>query len=623
MNTIKFILRGYSKMFEVRQNDVISIVKSRSQDIFHEKPQVGSLSDCHVLRDSNGNFKLLVLPNEQIPGRKDGTYSTDQGPKHSKSNKHHSQALLCKSSFVDKENMMPQSTTNKEVSTEFQVKDGFSVQSKGYLTGTKMLDMQSERGLKRRIQRSPAARTSSSNLSPRVDSSKQQKICVARCILHDTGRSFKGSSCMYFHVKDPENIRNRQPVEDSAASNLETNYPFDEGSRDNSEISKLSNYFESRTSSNASNSSFSSNYSSERNMPKKDRGSQRSHQFNREQGHSDLQNGDPCFPIRDIRLDDHNKRCPFGSYGYYAAPIVKDISPICQKSLCHGHKLFSSGSGKLSRSFRSERNFFCNVTNVGELDTKQNPYLFNDQASMVVRSSPTRTSPCYIPACAGTSLSFSSSFPNANHNLQEILHHNGGYHSTRSVSSMQSSLSNPASESEASLGNYSTKQSIMPCHQGTAESSAHERNYKNIISEERRLFDPSYIDRDPRHQTDLMRHQREVKLASTKYLARNADSMDDKDTHNEPQPLDQFQSALIVLVKEFLRPAWCEGKLGRDVYKSILRKSVDKVIGTLLPHQVPSTAVSIQQYIHTFRPKILKLVEEYIELYTKSGAACG
>ncbi|KAI5057734.1 hypothetical protein GOP47_0027749 [Adiantum capillus-veneris] len=42
-----------------------------------------------------------------------------------------------------------------------------------------------------------------------------------------------------------------------------------------------------------------------------------------------------------------------------------------------------------------------------------------------------------------------------------------------------------------------------------------------------------------------------------------------------------LKSALADYVKEILKPAWKEGTMSKEAFKSIVKKVVDKVIGTL------------------------------------------
>lgn len=83
----------------------------------------------------------------------------------------------------------------------------------------------------------------------------------------------------------------------------------------------------------------------------------------------------------------------------------------------------------------------------------------------------------------------------------------------------------------------------------------------------------------------------------------------DGNVHKESKATRHFRSALIELVKEILKPKWREGCLKKDVHNTVVKKTLDKVLGTLQSHQVPTTVESVKQYLSLSRPKIEKLVE--------------
>ncbi|KAK1577506.1 hypothetical protein Q3G72_022344 [Acer saccharum] len=100
-----------------------------------------------------------------------------------------------------------------------------------------------------------------------------------------------------------------------------------------------------------------------------------------------------------------------------------------------------------------------------------------------------------------------------------------------------------------------------------------------------------------RHQNDGSRHKKDIKV--------------DRVRQNNEMDLEH-------LVKELLKPAWSEGHLSKDAYKTIVKKAVDKVLSTLQPHQIPTTIESAKQYLYSSQPKIAKLVEGYADKYGKS-----
>ncbi|KAK9270557.1 hypothetical protein L1049_026138 [Liquidambar formosana] len=81
-----------------------------------------------------------------------------------------------------------------------------------------------------------------------------------------------------------------------------------------------------------------------------------------------------------------------------------------------------------------------------------------------------------------------------------------------------------------------------------------------------------------------------------------------------------FKIALAEFVKEILKPTWKEGRMSKEIHKTIVRKVVDKVIGTIQRAQIPKTKENIDHYLTCSRPKITKLVQAYVEIYPKSGS---
>lgn len=82
-----------------------------------------------------------------------------------------------------------------------------------------------------------------------------------------------------------------------------------------------------------------------------------------------------------------------------------------------------------------------------------------------------------------------------------------------------------------------------------------------------------------------------------------------EDLCKESKPMRHLRAAIIDLVKELLKPSWREGHLSKDAHKTIVKKVVDKVLGTLQPHQIPTSIESANHYLSSSQPKIGKLVE--------------
>ncbi|KAI7736230.1 hypothetical protein M8C21_022680, partial [Ambrosia artemisiifolia] len=89
------------------------------------------------------------------------------------------------------------------------------------------------------------------------------------------------------------------------------------------------------------------------------------------------------------------------------------------------------------------------------------------------------------------------------------------------------------------------------------------------------------------------------------------------DMYRESKSLRHFRASLIEFVKELVRPSWRDGKLSKDAHKLIVKKAVDKVLTSLPPEHVPDIKESIDAYLTSSQPKLMKLVEGYIEKYGK------
>ncbi|XP_020573813.1 zinc finger CCCH domain-containing protein 36-like [Phalaenopsis equestris] len=86
----------------------------------------------------------------------------------------------------------------------------------------------------------------------------------------------------------------------------------------------------------------------------------------------------------------------------------------------------------------------------------------------------------------------------------------------------------------------------------------------------------------------------------------------------ESKALKIFHTALVDFVKELLKPWWREGQLSKDAHKTVVKKSVEKVLSALHSHQIPSTQEAINQYLASSRQKILKLVDGYAQKHANS-----
>ncbi|XP_022750949.1 zinc finger CCCH domain-containing protein 38-like isoform X2 [Durio zibethinus] len=79
-----------------------------------------------------------------------------------------------------------------------------------------------------------------------------------------------------------------------------------------------------------------------------------------------------------------------------------------------------------------------------------------------------------------------------------------------------------------------------------------------------------------------------------------------------------FKFALVEFVKDLLKPTWKEGQIGKEAYKNIVKKVVDKVTATMQGTNIPQTPEKIEQYLSFSKSKLSKLVQAYVEKIQKS-----
>ncbi|KAL2497132.1 Uncharacterized protein Adt_22682 [Abeliophyllum distichum] len=90
-------------------------------------------------------------------------------------------------------------------------------------------------------------------------------------------------------------------------------------------------------------------------------------------------------------------------------------------------------------------------------------------------------------------------------------------------------------------------------------------------------------------------------------------------TNKDEKGMSLFKYALFEFVKMILKPAWKEGRINREVHKTVVRKVVDKVI-TIQGDHIPKTQNTINQYLYDSEDKITKLVKEYVDRYSKTDS---
>ncbi|XP_022921950.1 uncharacterized protein LOC111430056 [Cucurbita moschata] len=82
--------------------------------------------------------------------------------------------------------------------------------------------------------------------------------------------------------------------------------------------------------------------------------------------------------------------------------------------------------------------------------------------------------------------------------------------------------------------------------------------------------------------------------------------------------LKLFRIAIADFVKEILKPSWRQGNMSKEAFKTIVKKTVDKVSGAMKSHQIPKSQAKINRYIDSSQRKLTKLVMGYVDKYVKA-----
>ncbi|PWA58893.1 SWAP/Surp, Zinc finger, CCCH-type [Artemisia annua] len=79
-----------------------------------------------------------------------------------------------------------------------------------------------------------------------------------------------------------------------------------------------------------------------------------------------------------------------------------------------------------------------------------------------------------------------------------------------------------------------------------------------------------------------------------------------------------FKVSVADFVKEVLKPSWKQGNMSKEAFKTIVKKTVDKVSGAMKSHQIPKSQAKINHYIDSSQRKLTKLVMGYVDKYVKA-----
>ncbi|XP_019199965.1 PREDICTED: serine/arginine repetitive matrix protein 2-like isoform X2 [Ipomoea nil] len=90
-----------------------------------------------------------------------------------------------------------------------------------------------------------------------------------------------------------------------------------------------------------------------------------------------------------------------------------------------------------------------------------------------------------------------------------------------------------------------------------------------------------------------------------------------KNKSKESRSSRLFKNGIADFVKELLKPSWRQGNMSKEVFKTIVKKTVEKVSGAMKSHKIPKSPAKINRYIDSSQRKLTKLVMGYVDKYVK------
>ncbi|KAL7241807.1 hypothetical protein ACSBR1_014400 [Camellia fascicularis] len=87
---------------------------------------------------------------------------------------------------------------------------------------------------------------------------------------------------------------------------------------------------------------------------------------------------------------------------------------------------------------------------------------------------------------------------------------------------------------------------------------------------------------------------------------------DEVKKNNDSKGIWVFKFALVEFVKEMLKPKWKEGQISKESHKTILKKVVNKVIGSIQGAYIPDSQEKIDNYLSSSKQKLTQLVEAHV-----------
>lgn len=79
-----------------------------------------------------------------------------------------------------------------------------------------------------------------------------------------------------------------------------------------------------------------------------------------------------------------------------------------------------------------------------------------------------------------------------------------------------------------------------------------------------------------------------------------------------------FKIAIADFVKEVLKPSWRQGNMSKEAFKTIVKKTVDKVSAATGQRHIPKSREKIDHYINSQQRKLTTLVMGYVDKYVNA-----
>ncbi|XP_017630679.1 uncharacterized protein LOC108473547 isoform X1 [Gossypium arboreum] len=114
----------------------------------------------------------------------------------------------------------------------------------------------------------------------------------------------------------------------------------------------------------------------------------------------------------------------------------------------------------------------------------------------------------------------------------------------------------------------------------------------------------------PSHPVEVNMAAGEIEMDQIKSPGKSKKSKDSRS-------MKLFKVAIADFVKEVLKPSWQQGNMSKEAFKTIVKKTVDKVSGAMKNHQIPKSRAKIDHYIESSQRKLTKLVTGYVDKYVK------